>query len=339
MKRAMTLLLAALLLCLSACGEATVAPTQPENTAAPTEATTEAPTEATTVPPTEAPTEPPEQGSTPALYRVEDENGAALYLLGSIHVTDSRAYPLPDYVMQAYEQCDFLAVECDINAFGEDIEAQTAMARKMVLTDGSKISDHISTETYEAAKAFLTEAGMYSPLYDSFKPAMWSSLVDSAMIELCGFDSEAGIDMHFLELAAKQGKEIREVESVEFQYDMLLSFPDALYSFQLADTLRDPQATMDGTIALYEFWLAGDEAGIVGLMQAEGELTEEEAALLAEYNDAMITRRNESMADTAETYLAQGGTGFFVVGAAHIFGEGGCVELLLARGYSVERIG
>ena len=45
------------------------------------------------------------------------------------------------------------------------------------------------------------------------------------------------------------------------------------------------------------------------------------------------------MADTAEDYLARGGTGFFVVGAAHIIGEGACAELLAQRGYSVERIG
>ena len=58
-----------------------------------------------------------------------------------------------------------------------------------------------------------------------------------------------------------------------------------------------------------------------------------------EYNTKMITERNLSMADTAEEYLTRGGTGFFVVGAAHILGEGGCVELLTERGYAVDRVG
>ena len=67
--------------------------------------------------------------------------------------------------------------------------------------------------------------------------------------------------------------------------------------------------------------------------------TEEEAGLYAEYTNKLLTERNTNMADTAEDYLAQGGTGFFVVGAAHIIGEGACAELLAQRGYSVERIG
>jgi len=44
------------------------------------------------------------------------------------------------------------------------------------------------------------------------------------------------------------------------------------------------------------------------------------------------------MADRAEEYLAEGGTGFYVVGAAHIVGEGALVELLRDRGYTVEKV-
>ena len=108
-------------------------------------------------------------------------------------------------------------------------------------------------------------------------------------------------------------------------------------SLIIGSYVEDPQASADETLQLYEVWLAGDEAAIAASVSEEP--TAEETELYAEYTSKLITERNISMADTAEDYLARGGTGFFVVGAAHIIGEGACAELLAQRGYSVERIG
>lgn len=316
MKRTLCLILTLALLLLSACS------TKP----------TEEPSSTT-----QEPSSQQEATCTPVLYKVSAENGAVLYLFGSIHVTDSRAYSLPDYVMQAYEESDYLAVECDINAFTSDFAAQQELVTKMVLTDGTTVADHLGQDVYEAAKAFLSERGAYFQIYDSYHPAMWMSLLEAEVADMSGLDPNGGIDMYFLTLAAQEGKPIREVESVEYQYDLLLGFSDELLRMVVGTTVQDPEGEAEETKALYEFWLAGDEESILKLLneQPEGE----DAALYAEYEAALITERNGNMADTAEEYLKQGGTGFFVVGAAHILGDGACADLLAERGYTVERIG
>ncbi len=60
--------------------------------------------------------------------------------------------------------------------------------------------------------------------------------------------------------------------------------------------------------------------------------------LEAEYIDAMLTQRNIGMAEKAEEYMAEGMTVFFTTGAGHMVGEGGVVDLLIERGYNVDRI-
>lgn len=316
MKRTLCLILTLALLLLSACS------TKPTEESSST---------------TQEPSSRQEATCTPVLYKVSAENGAVLYLFGSIHATDSRAYPLPDYVMQAYEESDYLAVECNINAFTSDIAAQQELVTRMILTDGTTVADHLGQDVYEAAKAFLSERGAYFQIYDNYHPAMWMSLLEAEVADMSGLDPNGGIDMHFLTLAAQEGKPIREVESVEYQYDILLGFSDELLSLIVGDSAQDPQEQADGTKALYEFWLAGDEVSILKLLNEQPE--EEDAALYAEYETALITERNGNMADTAEEYLKQGGTGFFVVGAAHILGDGACADLLAERGYTVERVG
>lgn len=333
MKRLLAILLVMGLLCLCACSDSAsrLETEAPEKTTETSEETTE-----TTMPETDISSESTEQTCTPILYKVTAENGATLYLFGSIHATDSRAYPLPDYVMQAYDESDYLAVECDINAFADDFAAQTDMTMKMVLTDGTTISDHIGQEIYNDAKELLSEHDLYFSVFDSYAPAMWMSLMESAVMEISGLDSESAIDMFFLKRAASEEKEIREVESVEFQYDLLLSFSDELMADIIASYTENPQASADGTVMLYEAWLAGDEQALIALLDEE--IPQEKAELYADYQVKLFTERNLSMADTAESYLAQGGTGFFVVGAGHILGEDGCANLLTARGYRVERV-
>ena len=334
MKRFFALFLLLSLLCLWGCGKPA------EQTAPTTEATQV--TASSDVPQTTEETEAPvpstteeETGETctPVLYKVTGENGAVLYLFGSIHATDYRAYPLPDYVMQAYEESDYLAVECDIT----DYAAQGEMAAKMLTSDGTTIADHIGQETYEAAKSFLTKQGQYYSLLDTVSPAVWMSLLENIIIEMSGLDAMDGIDLFFLGLAAEENKEVREVESLEFQYDLMTGFSDELMALIIGSYVEDPQVSADETLQLYEVWLAGDEAAFAEL--SEEEAPEEEAELYAEYTTKLVAERNISMADSAEDYLARGGTGFFVVGAAHIIGEGACAELLAQRGYSVERIG
>ena len=53
--------------------------------------------------------------ATPLLYEVtKNDSETKIYLFGSIHVADERAYPLPEIVMNAYNSSDSLAVEFDL---------------------------------------------------------------------------------------------------------------------------------------------------------------------------------------------------------------------------------
>ena len=66
--------------------------------------------------------------------------------------------------------------------------------------------------------------------------------------------------------------------------------------------------------------------------------SEEEAALYAEYNDALVTQRNLSMTEYAVEALESGQELFICVGAAHVVGEGAMAELLREMGYTVELV-
>lgn len=278
----------------------------------------------------------------PLLYKVTDGNGNVIWLLGSIHVGEEDYYPLPEYIMDAYEGSDKLAVECDIVAVEKDMSAQVSALKQMIYLDGTKISNHISAELYESAKAILEENKLYSEMLDYYYPILWANFVDNVIIEKIGAKAELGIDRFFLKEAKEDGKEILEVESVDFQYGMLAGFSDELQTVQLEaaiESYHDSEKAKEELTELMDAWKKGDEKKLETLVGKETEFaSEEERLLYEEYYEAMYTSRNVAMTEFAENRLKAGEETFICVGAAHIVGEGAMVELLRNKGYKVELV-
>ncbi len=283
---------------------------------------------------------PSSSGSTPLFYKATNEAGNTIWLFGSIHVASEDMYPLPDDIISAYENADILAVECDVLAMNSDFSAAVDLYSSMVYTDGTKITDHISEDLYERAVAVFTDTGLYTPVFDSMCPTIWSSTLETVAVEKIGYKAENGLDMYFLNRAYEEEKTIDEIESVDFQMNLLVSFSDEIQEIMLEQTvasLEDTEAYKAQIDELVDIWSSGDEEAFEAYLQTEDDmLTEEEQVLYEEYNQAMIVERNKYMTDYAESCLALGDEAFICVGAAHIVGEGGMVDLLEERGYIVE---
>lgn len=279
---------------------------------------------------------------TPALYKVTDNEGHVIWLFGSIHVGRENFYPLPSYVMDAFNSSDAAAFEFDLVAAENDYSAQINMAMALMYKDGSTIKDHVSEEVYQAAVEILKENNMYSSVLDMYMPIMWSSSIDMFVTEKSGLDSNLGIDRHLLNLSKENGKEILEVESMEYQTDMMANFSGGLQELLLevsVGTYKNYVESVSELYALVEAWESGDEGKITAILYEEAEFeSEEEKALYEEYNNALIVERNKNMTVYAENALKSGKEVFICVGAAHIVGEGAIAENLRELGYTVELI-
>lgn len=278
------------------------------------------------------------EGSTPILYKVTN-NGTTVYLFGSIHIATDDMYPLPDYVIDAFDESDALAVECDVTDV--DTSSLVEVLQNMLYRDGTTIADHISEDLYEEGVEILKEHKLYSSYLDYYYPVMWYSFISSAMTEKFGYDSEKGIDAHLINAADEDGKEIIEIESAEFQYNTLASFSEEL-GLSLLEGVIETYNSKLGKMQfnmLVDAWTTGNEEKLIGLLSDEDSgISKDEEKLMEEYNKKLIVDRNISMTDFVENALKNGDEIFVCVGAAHIVGEEAMVDLLRQRGYTVERV-
>ncbi len=279
--------------------------------------------------------------TTPLFYKItSDKNDSTIYLLGSIHAADDSIYPLNDTIMSSYNNSDYLAVEVDTVAITNDFDLQLELAKKMLYTDGTTIKDYLEEDLYNKMVQLLKDKNSYNTLYDSYKPAFFESLFENIIIDDAGMDANKGIDVHFLNLAKKNGKEILEIETAQFQYDLLLSNPIELDKMMLDDYVNDYETSVTEMKELYEAWKKGDiELLEQKLFESDtNELTDEEITMVNNYNQALIIDRNYGMVRALEQYMSENKNVFCVVGLGHVIGNDGIITLMEKKGYNIEKL-
>ena len=275
---------------------------------------------------------------TPIVWEVTDTNGNNIYMMGSIHAGDADALIMPDYFETAYARCDALAVECDATSSLSTLTSISDL-QKLVYSDGTTIKDHVPEDEYNSAVNLLTDAGSYSPLYDMYKPIMWSTLAEKAAVEYAGLSFNYAVDTTLINRSKKEGKELLEIESVESQMALLTSVPDETQYIlfnQIAQENYLNEAS-NSINRIYVKWKTGalsDEDFNNDLSK----LSPKEQTLIEDYNKMMEYDRNENMAQKAMEYLESGKKVMFVVGSAHFFKEKGIIQLMKNNGCTVRQL-
>lgn len=187
---------------------------------------------------------------------------------------------------------------------------------------------------------YLKDNKAYNKAYEVYRPALLYSLITNVAGKKSKLNSNKGIDNYFLKKAKKDKKEILELESSEFQYNMLISFPDKLYDLMIRESIAEEDLMIEELKELYEAWLKGDATGIVDSEDMDSEdlanIDENILEMIEEYNYKMLIDRNNSMTKKVDSYFNDKKNVFVVVGAAHVVGEGGIAEQLQKLGYIVE---
>ena len=254
---------------------------------------------------------------------------ATVYLLGSIHVFKKELYPLPTKIEGAFQSSDTLVVEADIDEM--NLDAMLTMLENSVYTENQTLEDHLSKDTLARVGAKLGESGIPIQLFQRSKPWILAMIITALEVQKSGFDPQYGIDMHFLG-EARDKKRILELESIDYQIKLLNSFTDAEQEAFLISALNDADMMKEEMDMFMHAWNTGDVRAL-GSIVTRG--VGEDPKMFPVY-EKLLYGRNKSMASRIEAFLETGGKYFVVVGAGHLVGEKGIVQILKGRGYSVE---
>ena len=276
------------------------------------------------------------------LWRIETAEGAVSHLYGTMHVSNPDVVRLGPKAQAAYDDAKIVVIETT-DVLDEQKAAASLWAKPelMVFTDGTSLLDHMDDEEERVLDEALRERGMTLSAMKTIKPWILAGSLSLPACEL-GTARQNFLDIRLARDAQDEGREIAGLETALEQIEAIAGLPLDFHVDSLVDSARlgDLQDDVFATIgALYaegrigEIWpflmVASESLG--------GEIEAADEAALAGFNEAVITRRNYTMAERAAPIIENGGA-FIAVGALHIPGEEGVVELLRERGYDVERV-
>jgi len=273
------------------------------------------------------------------LWKVETSGSAPSYLFGTMHMTDPRVTSLPDDARQAFDKSGTVVIETT------EVLDQAAMMAElarhpelMMFTDGTTLTSLLSPEARKELEQGLAERGIMLASVAKMKPWMLSAIVALPACELARKAAGAPIlDIKLGEDAKASGKQLQGLETIADQLGAMASLPMDFHLKGLIDTLKLGRRIDDVIETMIVLYVKGDTGTFWPLFRAVLPNDEADKAGYAAFEQALIVERNKTMAKNAEPILAAGNA-FIAVGALHLPGQEGLIELLRKRGHSVSAV-
>lgn len=273
-------------------------------------------------------------------WKIDKAGVAPSYLLGTMHVTDPRVLAMPKGADAAYATAKTVIVESD-----EIVDERKAAAAIMMqpgltmFTDGKSIKDFLKPEETEKLAVGLKERGIPLTLVAKMKPWMIASFVALPACEMSRKAAGASfLDKKLAEDALKQGKTLKGLETLVEQLKAMDALPVQFHLDALIETLALGDTVADVMETTTELYLREDIGMILPLMKAVSEEKSADSdAGYADFEQRIITDRNKTMATRAKPIL-DGGNVFMAVGALHLPGTEGVIELLRKDGFTVTAV-
>ena len=259
-----------------------------------------------------------------SLWKVQSQQNA-LYLLGSVHLLKKEDYPLPASIEAAFSNATTAVFETDISQL-EQPDQVMKLAVKGRLPEGQTLRGQLSPPVYAAFSNYLQKAGLPAPLFDSLTPAMAAISLVAIQIKKMDLDPDYGVDRHFFTLARKADKNIVPLETLDFQLDLLTSFSKEEGELLVKTTLKEIDTMEKELTDLLKAWQTGDSAKLEKLLNE----AKQDAPVIYK---RLVTDRNRQWLPKLEELARGKDNAIVIVGAGHLVGTNGIVELLKRKGY------
>jgi uncharacterized protein YbaP (TraB family) len=253
-----------------------------------------------------------------------------IYLGGTVHLLRPGDYPLPDEFEEAYQASSELYFETDIAAMS-DLSVQAQMLQQLTYSDDRSLRTVLSDQAYTALSAYTQTAGLPIVMLEKFKPGLLISTLQILVFQSMGFTPQ-GVDAFFHTRAVADGKAEGQLETVQEQIGFIAAMGEGNDSEFILLSLKDLTETGNVIDGMIGAWRSGDAQGLSELFVEDMKV---EAPALY---DTLLLERNLKWIPRINRMLQDADTEFVLVGAAHIVGENGLLDLLSQEGYEINQL-
>lgn len=267
-------------------------------------------------------------------WKIEKPGVATSYLLGTMHVTDPRVLKMPSGADRLLAEAKTIVIESN-----EILDQNKAMAGILskpeltMLTDGKTIEKLMKPDDLAVLEEGLKKRGVPLATVSRMQPWMLMSLVSLPACELARQGNTAFLDKRIALDAAAEGKTVKGLETLAEQLSAMAAIPTEMHLKSLVETIKLGPKMDDVFETMTQLYLSGEIGFTMPFLKQVAPDGSDNAGY-AEFEELIVTKRNHLMAERAAPILNEGNV-FMAVGALHLPGEEGLVELLRKQGFTV----
>jgi uncharacterized protein len=272
------------------------------------------------------------------LWKIETD-GRVSYLFGTMHMTDPRVTTMTSAAEKAFQGSDTVVIETtDVLDKSAMMTGLLKKPELIMFTDGTTLTSLLPQDEVALVNKALDARGIPPTSIVKMKPWMLSAMLALPACELARqADGEAVLDIKLAEDAKAEGKSLRGLETAVSQLEAMASLPMDFHVKGLVETLKLGNRIDDVTETMIDLYQQGETGMFWPLFRAALPSDDTDASYAA-FEETMVTARNRIMVERALPILAEGNA-FIAVGALHLPGPQGLIELLRARGMTVTPVG
>jgi uncharacterized protein len=253
-----------------------------------------------------------------------------VYLAGSVHLLPAQDAVLPQAFDRAYADSAKLVMELDLGKL-DPLEAAGWLSEHGALPQGTTLRTMLGEQRYGRVSAAAAELGLPVQLLDGQAP--WVVGIELADLEYLhlGFDPQQGVEQQLVQRAHADGKPTAGLETLDEELGGLESLSSEDQVRLLDQTVSELKQSQSEMQEVLHAWRRGDAATLSRL------LAREYRSFPALYRP-LVTARNRRWLPQVEQLLREDRNSFVIVGALHLVGDGGLLELLRKDGFTPQQL-
>ena len=259
------------------------------------------------------------------------------YLYGTIHLIPKNDFFLTDATKKVFDASQKVTFEINMKEMNNPM-AMISIFTKAMMPNGKTLKDFLNAEDYGLVQRKFDSIGMPLKMLERIKPMFLSVMLgtDGEKITAEGggiseTSKSTSYEMEFLQMGEKQKKEFGGLETVEFQMGIFDSIPYKAQAEMLVNGIKSAAKGGEGEFSkMVQMYKAQDIEAMSKIMDSD-----KDTEGLEQYESMLITTRNRNWIPLMAKSMKQKQT-FFAVGAGHLGGKKGVINLLRKEGYTVK---
>ncbi|HWL73323.1 MAG TPA: TraB/GumN family protein [Burkholderiaceae bacterium] len=257
------------------------------------------------------------------------------WLFGTIHVGRPEFYPLPPSRLGPLKRADAIVLEADVSDSARAIAATQKYAQYAEGTPG--LETRLTPELRQRVESLLSRNQLDPAPMMRMKPWMLANVLALFEAAQAGYVPALSVEAYLLRLAKTDNKPILEFEGIEQQFELYEKAPWATQISFLEEAVKavESRGARRELNRIVQAWETADRGALERLLV---EMRAQSSVGSRFTVDTILLGRHPQMVRRIETMMAGGKSHVFAVGALHLVGPQGLVELLRARGYTLTEL-